>query len=159
MGRRQGTELNEWPRCPQCHAPRTTHCPICETAGVDFHQADPEYAGAPADGALATPIGCGCGPGECSSEPCRSPADEESILEQSGEAATGAMVICSTCDEPFVPEHPNRCEWCGHRFPDGYVVDVGEGGPEEFNGRVIAAMLGLAVLLLALAAYFTMIFY
>ena len=34
--------------------------------------------------------------------------------------------MCSTCDEPFVPEYPRRCEWCGHEFADGYDV-----GPDE----------------------------
>jgi hypothetical protein len=26
------------------------------------------------------------------------------------------LVLCPTCDEPFVPRFPARCEWCGHRF-------------------------------------------
>ena len=34
------------------------------------------------------------------------------------------MLICTMCDEPFVPAYPRRCEWCGHTFADGYEVDV-----------------------------------
>jgi hypothetical protein len=68
------------------------------------------------------------------------------------------MVICPTCDEPFVPEHPSRCEWCGHHFPDGYAVDVVESESEQLNSRVIVAAMGLGGLLLALAVYFAMIF-
>lgn len=75
-----------------------------------------------------------------------------------GESATGTMVICPTCDEPFVPEHPNRCEWCGHRFPDGYPVDVDEEEPESFNARVMVAMVALGGLLLVVAVYFAAMF-
>jgi hypothetical protein len=57
-----------------------------------------------------------------------------------------------------VPEYASRCEWCGHRFADGYSVDVVEAESEQLNGRTIVAFLGLGGLLLALAIYFAMIF-
>ncbi len=151
-------DIAEWPRCPQCGAPRTTQCPICETSGVDFHQVDPEYAAILEDDAPATAHSCGCDSGGCSSEVCGTEYEEGSSSVEPGEAATGVMVICPTCDEPFVPGHANRCEWCGHRFPDGYHVDVDTTEPEQFNGRVIGAMLGLGVVLLALAIYFAAVF-
>ncbi len=153
------TELNQWPQCPQCDALRSTHCPICRTAGIDFLPVDPEYAPAPDDAAGIAPLSSGCYAEECSAG-CHSemPAEKGGGQAGSTEAATGGMVICPTCDEPFVPAHPNRCEWCGHRFPDGYTVDVVEPEHEQLNGRTIAAMLGLGSLLLALAIYFAMIF-
>lgn len=154
MTQRRITEIDEWPHCPECRAPRTTHCPICETAGVDFLQVDPRYAPAPDDRAEASPISCGCGSGNCSSAPCENPVEEQLEEFDPHEVATGMMVLCPTCDEPFVPEHPNRCEWCGHQFPDGYTVDVAGGEPEQLNSRTIGVMLGLAVVLLALAVYF-----
>ena len=158
MSQRRIPEIEGWPHCPQCRAPRTTYCPICQTAGVDFLQVDPQYAAAPDDGSEARAMSCACDSGDCSSAPCENPADEPLEEFDSQEAATGVMVLCPTCDEPFVPEHPNRCEWCGHPFPDGYTVDVAGEAPEQFNTRVVGAMLGLAVILLALAVYFAFLF-
>ncbi len=29
------------------------------------------------------------------------------------------LVVCHVCSEPFVPNFPPRCEWCGHIFESG----------------------------------------
>ncbi|NLX99379.1 MAG: hypothetical protein GXY83_24850 [Rhodopirellula sp.] len=149
------SDLEQWPHCPQCHAPRTTQCPICETAGTDFLPVDPEYAASPDGGSDALATSCDCGTGGNCSEPCPPAQDAEPSGAERDEVF---MVICPTCDEPFVPRHPNRCQWCGHRFPDGYTVDVDEDAPEQFNSRVIGAMVGLGALLLAVAIYFATMF-
>jgi hypothetical protein len=76
--------------------------------------------------------------------------DEEEGQEPSN--SRHAQVLCNICDEPFVPRFPARCEWCGHRFADGYETKTPE--PlvthpvvlEELGGRagiVIAAMAAL----------------
>lgn len=70
------------------------------------------------------------------------------------------LVICPTCDEPFAPEFPARCEWCGHRFADGYEpppVDLHATPPflsAEVNRAATIVMLGLAAVLAAVFGWF-----
>jgi len=65
------------------------------------------------------------------------------------------LVLCTTCDEPFVPRFPRLCEWCGHQFEDGYEVEPARSNEDEpITGRAIAVMVTLALLGLALALYF-----
>jgi hypothetical protein len=70
------------------------------------------------------------------------------------------LVICPTCDEPFVPEFPARCEWCGYRFADGREpppIDLGTTPSlllPELNGRVVAVALGLALLAALVMGWF-----
>lgn len=145
-----------WPRCPDCGKPRTTRCPVCGTTGVDFAEADAEYIWGM--GLSEQPQGsCGCSTqGSCDSAAC----------DASGEATGGSppnegddtlVLMCPTCDEPFVPTYPNRCVWCGHAFDDGYEVDVAEQPTEEAAGRVILLSVGLAVLLALVAFYFAVV--
>lgn len=63
------------------------------------------------------------------------------------------MVLCPTCDEPFVPEHANRCPWCGYQFADGYAVDVVDAEVDEPYSRRLAVSLGVAALVLALLLF------
>lgn len=150
--------LDAWPRCPECNTPRIACCPVCQTAGHDFPQADfefsvpPEYADAPEP----NPCGCGaCDPGR---------AEETTAGAESGEDASHGvaeveppvMLTCPTCDEPFVPRYLKRCEWCGHTFPDGTEFNLPDGPAEPLNARVIAVFFVLAagaLLLLAWLAY------
>ena len=76
------------------------------------------------------------------------------IPERGGEERT-FVLMCSTCDEPFVPEFPRRCEWCGHEFADGYDVEpkVAEAA-ESITGRGVAVITVLLVLLLGVTVYF-----
>lgn len=87
-------------------------------------------------------------------------------LEQSGaldgrsafdESGNPRLVVCATCDEPFIPKFAPLCR-CGYRFDDGpddadetsldpetiarYRVQAG--GDEPLNGRVIGALIALA---------------
>ena len=62
--------------------------------------------------------------------------------------------MCPTCDEPFVPEYPRLCEWCGHEFEDGFDGELPKEPAEHIDSRAILVMIGLAVLLMGLVGYF-----
>lgn len=66
------------------------------------------------------------------------------------------MVICSTCDEPFMPQYLRHCEWCGHEFEDG-VERSHEPVEEVLSGRAIAVILALVALLIAMLIYFAIL--
>ncbi len=66
-------------------------------------------------------------------------------------------LMCPVCDEPFMPEYPRTCQWCGHQFDDGFDFDLPEGPAEQIDARVIAVIVGLLALLVALMAYFMFI--
>jgi hypothetical protein len=67
------------------------------------------------------------------------PAFDPPVETDGGTVAAGHQlrVLCPICDEPFVPRFPSRCEWCGHRFRDGYELPPPEPliTPLEINGR------------------------
>ncbi len=63
------------------------------------------------------------------------------------------MLMCSVCDEPFEPTYPKHCEWCGHEFDDGYVIEQIV-GPEEIPTRAIVVAVVLGLLLLGTMVYF-----
>ncbi|MEX2112191.1 MAG: hypothetical protein WD845_03350 [Pirellulales bacterium] len=68
------------------------------------------------------------------------------------------LVLCTTCDEPFAPEFPARCEWCGHRFADGREAEPFEPSePVDINVRVIAAIVGVVLTVVGLIAFFARI--
>jgi hypothetical protein len=73
------------------------------------------------------------------------------------------MVICSTCDEVFAPRYPARCEWCGHRFADGYelpartpsaAISVQTILAEQLNVKSLAVLAVIACGGIALVAWF-----
>ena len=107
-----------WPKCPQCGAPRTTQCPVCETTGSEFPAAD---------------------------------GDSSGVLR----------LLCSTCDEPFIPQYPRHCEWCGHEFADGYSVGPSgdfAAGELSVNARVVMLLLGVLALLGMVAGWLIYLF-
>ena len=120
----------EWPVCPHCRRPRMTSCPICETSGSDFAPAFVPRLAAEADD---------------------EPQDESS-------ESRPLAVLCPTCDEPFAPRFPAQCEWCGHRFRDGYPVlktaSEVTSPFEDMNPRVWLVLGGLVLLLLGVGAFF-----
>ena len=150
-----------WPRCPQCDTRRTTTCPICPASGTDFEEVDPEFAGTlglPGDTSDTTG-GCGsdC---SCGQEPqAAAPQSAEAEAAEPPGAQTSLprlALMCPTCDEPFVPEFPRRCEWCGHEFADGYdVEDYVE--RETIPVQAMIVILGLVTLVLVACAYFAWI--
>ena len=147
-----------WPHCPQCDTRRTTRCPICPAFGTDFEEIDPEFAGTlglPDDTSSATD-GCGsdC---SCGKDPqSAAPQAVEAEVAEPSSPETGpprTVLMCSTCDEPFVPEFPRRCEWCGHVFADGYDVED-HVQRESIPVQAMIVILGLLALLLLACAYF-----
>ena len=149
-----------WPHCPECGAPRPTRCPICKTTGTDFPESDPDYAWGFGleevdDGQQASSPACSCGSGGCSgshqgqegaatSIPPMDETHEGSPDEEDHERPF--VLRCTMCDEPFSPEFPNRCNWCGAEFEDGYEVDPFHEHPlEESPVRISLAVFGLAV--------------
>jgi len=155
-----------WPRCPQCRALRTTKCPVCETAGTDFGRADPQFLDTPGPEGPTKPTSCGCGTGACSGS--ATPPGEEPTGEGGsgggvpaerapGEDRPPVMLMCPTCDEPFVPEYPRRCEWCGHDYGDGYEVEQPR-QLEQVNSRAIALIVGLLLLFAGVVVYFMLLF-
>jgi hypothetical protein len=66
------------------------------------------------------------------------------------------MLVCTTCDEPFVPVYPRLCEWCGHEFDHGYDVTQ-QPVVDPITGRAIAVLIALSALGIGLAAYFVIL--
>lgn len=149
-----------WPGCPQCGRRRITRCPACGTAGTDFPPADTAPAAIDVlDPQSASGAACvGCGPGGCS--PARTEGEEsDSALERQTSEASAPMLMCPTCDEPFVPEYARRCEWCGHEFADGYEgYEDGAATAEPMNMRIAAVVVGLIVFVVAILVYLLFIF-
>ena len=130
-----GETLHEWPCCPNCRAPRITHCPVCKTTGSDFPKADPEFV-------------WGMGLNEI---------QEGDDHEEHDDRNESLVLMCPTCDEPFLPEFSNRCAMCGQQFADGFDVDEVElqsARCEQIGSRVIALLIGMGVFLVALVVYF-----
>jgi hypothetical protein len=74
-------------------------------------------------------------------------------------AAAQLLVLCTTCDEAFAPQFPARCEWCGHHFPDGWEPAPNKNvEPIDVNVRVVAALVGVVLTVVALMAFFARIF-
>ncbi len=151
--------VHPWPTCPECGAKRTTRCPICKHSGTDFAEADRGFLGELAENAdSGQGASCGCS-GGCSTHgheegegSCGTCGDSDDSTEQDPEV----MLMCSVCDEPFEPTYPRHCEWCGHKFADGYVVEQIV-GPEQISSRAIAVAVGLGLLFLAGMAYFVFV--
>ena len=121
-----------WPQCPSCGRRRHTSCPVCETAGTEF-----PAAFFPDD------------------EPALPAGDEADGEPPAARTSPPRLVVCTTCDEPFEPEFPGRCEWCGYRFADGWEPPPFVAPqPGEFNLRVVATVAGLVVTVLALVGFF-----
>ena len=157
------TAPEAWPRCPRCCAPRITRCPICGTTGVGFAQADPEYAGTPGLADDAEPMSCGCGSGGClGGSPATKVEDglsgEASPLSEPEAAEPQLVLVCPTCDEPFVPQYSLGCPVCYHEFPDGFTPDPPRAPREPISARMVAVVAGLVGLLLAVFLYFALLF-
>jgi len=147
-------EADDWPQCPGCGKRRSTQCPVCGTFGTEFPPVDMGFvlmSGLGGGDAAGACDGCGsCG---CAGE-TEEAADQADTTQECDDAVPPRMLICPTCDEPFEPEYPRLCQWCGHEFPDGFEVDGTVTSPEQLNSRIIAAVLILGVLGVILSAWF-----
>jgi hypothetical protein len=158
----RGPILHEWPQCPKCNAKRITQCPVCQTTGSEFPEADSEFVWGmgleeiPGDEKEKESRACHCGSQDaCSTRP---PAPStEAELPELDDKPERIVLMCPTCDEPFMPEFPRDCAMCGHRFPDGFEVELRPAPPEQIGSRVIAMIVGMAALLISLVCYFVWI--
>lgn len=121
-----------WPACPSCGRRRHTSCPVCGTAGTDFAEAflpETQQAG--------------------------TSDEQQQSAPDAAHQRRPLFVLCPTCDEPFEPAFPARCEWCGYRFADGWEPPPFVAPePRDINLRVVITIAGLVVSMLALIAFF-----
>jgi hypothetical protein len=78
--------------------------------------------------------------------------DEEPETDGPAGEKPRQLVLCETCDEPFVPTFLSRCEWCGHRFRDGSELPAPPSVTplfDEVNPRVWIVIAGLVFVLAA----------
>jgi hypothetical protein len=68
---------------------------------------------------------------------------------------TNVLLLCSTCDEPFTPQFYRCCLECGFDFGEG--IESSEIVREELNSRVALTIIGMAVVLVGLIAFFTVV--
>ncbi len=152
------TVLDEWPRCPECDSPRSTRCEICGTAGSDFLPADMGFVWIPDPDDAAYRPACGsCGPGGCT--PAAAGEEAPEADDQADGELPAVLLMCPTCDEPFTPQYPRVCEWCGHEFPDGVEMELPPPPVEQINSRVIAVIVGLLAFLVAMVVYLKFVAY
>ena len=152
------TVLDEWPRCPECDSPRSTRCQICGTAGTDFLPADMGFVWIPEADDIAYRPACGsCGPGGCTPAVAGEEAPEAD--DQADGESPAALLMCPTCDEPFIPQYPRVCEWCGHEFSGGVEFELPPPPVEQINSRVIAVIVGLLAFVVAMVVYLALIAY
>jgi len=141
---------------PSCGPGGCTVGPPADSPPAGSSGAEPP-AGQPASG--EPPSGEHAASGRTAPEPS---AAESELSPREGESDMAEhMVICPTCDEPFRPEHPKRCEWCGHEFSDGVDMPLpdDEDDTAEFTGRVYAAIGVLLAIGLAGLLYFRFVIY
>ena len=154
----------EWPRCPECGAPRPTHCPVCKTSGTDFPETDPDFAwgfgleevhdeqendDAPKEAGSS----CSCSKhGGCSGAATGgAPLSEEpeSTQDEGDEEDQPRPFIlrCTMCDEPFSPEFTKHCVWCEHEFEDGYEVEPAQRLPiRNSSDRILLTVVVLLMI-------------
>lgn len=111
---KHGPTLVAWPRCPDCDKPRVAMCPYCGTSGTEFPRAE----GEPDDRELL--------------------AAGESVDERERDPSNVLFVICTMCDEPFVPRFAPTCEWCGHNFVTRRSADAALGTTREDDERALS---------------------
>jgi hypothetical protein len=148
----------EWPRCPECNAPRTTQCPACGATGSNFRPADPAAVDILSPNAAAEAAsGVSCGPCGCSS--AENASCGPGVASGAAEPDLPApALVCPTCDEPFVPQYARRCEACGHEFPDGMDVEPRDTPLDSINTHILAAMVGIVALIVAIGVWFVFMF-
>lgn len=81
------------------------------------------------------------------------PAD---TTDEEPSEASGRLLLCIECDEPFTPEYAHDCEWCGHEFPDGFrPADAAE--PDRLSPALITMAAITIVVVVGLLAYFAIL--
>lgn len=159
----------DWPRCPGCGERRSTRCKICHTSGTDFNLADMDFVGPSEPGEKSSdasdttscgcgPTGCGGGNESCEDTAAQDPSDATVESVDQPPPRPEPLLMCPTCDEPFVPAFPRLCEWCGHQFDDGYEIETHTPPPvEQISSRAVLVIAGLLLVLALAFVYFTVI--
>lgn len=163
----------DWPRCPGCGERRSTGCKICHTSGTDFDLADMDFVGPPqprekssdaSTGSLAVtscgrgPTGCGGGQESCEDTAAPDPSGATAESTDQPPPRPEPMLMCPTCDEPFIPAFPRLCEWCGHQFHDGHEIEPDTPPPiERISTRAVLVIAGLLLVMALALIYFTVI--
>jgi hypothetical protein len=145
-----------WPCCPSCGRRRLTACPHCGTAGADFDEGDIDVDSL-LDPSQSAPAPC-CGPGGCGTTRSETSCHSERSEESEFSASPGKILLCPTCDEPFTPQYLGRCEWCGHRFPDGVEIELPTKPIPTVNRRLVVTIAALVLLVVIVAVYFFLLF-
>ena len=148
----------DWPTCPGCGERRSTACPYCHTAGADFRAAHSGFGRIPGLPECGEASGPCCGPGGCHSEHVQDEDPEPEAESEPTSPAAAPMVLCPTCDEPFIPQYLLRCEWCGHEFPDGVELDRPTEMEDSFNPRIAIVIVAILLLSVGAIVYFTRLF-
>ncbi len=82
-------------------------------------------------------------------------ANSENDANRAGslrDEAAEMLVICPQCDEPFVPQFAEQCEWCDRHFTDGHPAPAFAG--EVLNPSALWLIFGLIAVLAILLAWF-----
>jgi len=70
--------------------------------------------------------------------------------------ASVPLLLWPECDEPFAPEYASECEWCGHKFQEGFAPVVPEQRFDLSPGLLAVVALALAVVV-GLLVYFAIL--
>jgi Putative prokaryotic signal transducing protein len=151
-----------WPRCPKCSSPRFAVCPRCQTFGLDFEKAELTQAdgsgGVISDHSFAPnqETSGNVDPranemvGSIASENMASPTGFDALRNQADEY----RLMCTVCDQSFIPQYLRECQNCDHEFPQGVVL--GHAPAADLNARVVFVVIlvlclfGLGFLYLAM---------
>lgn len=77
-------------------------------------------------------------------------ADMEDLVEDVDD--DNVLLLCSTCDEPFLPRFHRQCFSCDYDYGDG--VERDEPAPDELNSRVVFVIAAVVILLVGLLIFF-----
>ncbi len=80
-------------------------------------------------------------------------ADMDDLVEEVDDE--NVLLLCSTCDEPFLPQFYRECTECGFDFGEGIESD--EPAPEELNGRVLLVIGAVVLSLVGLLIFFSVV--
>ncbi|MEN6495063.1 MAG: hypothetical protein ABFD16_12360 [Thermoguttaceae bacterium] len=83
-------------------------------------------------------------------------ADKDYSGDADSLEASRRLLLCPTCDEPFVPQYLRHCEWCDHDFGEGLEPHHDQVS-EQLSPQVMAALFGLVALVIGILVYFMII--
>ena len=130
----QDRAWTDWPVCSRCGRRRQAVCPACGAAGNQFLKAEYQAAG----------------------EPRRGTRELNAGNRGATEGGQQVLLLCSRCDEVFVPRFYRVCPACGADAGDG--VEIERHGGEQISNRLLLAVGGLFVAVAFVLLYFWFLF-